>query len=165
MSHRNCHINLLIPTALLLVLAISIVSCNTTRKSEAIEKSTVEKFAFDFVESDDLTFILKEAKAQHKLVFVDVYTTWCLPCKMMDKTVFNNEETADMFNDKFINYRVDAEQDNGLIVAFNYDVTKYPTLLFLNAKGEVLERNEGAANIDEMITMANKAIVQNEQGH
>ena len=56
--------------------------------------------------------ILSEAKNQQKLIFVDMYTTWCGPCKAMDKHVFTNAGVGDKFNAAFINYKIDAEKGN-----------------------------------------------------
>ena len=147
-----------------ILLMIILTSCSVTKPTASNVIEPEHNFAFDFIESEDLSAILKQAKAQNKLVFVDVYTTWCLPCKMMDRDVFTHKETADAINSKFISYRVDAEQDNGLIVSFNYDVTKFPTLLFLDAEGEVLERKEGAAYHEELLALAQSALTQREMG-
>ena len=43
------------------------------------------------------------AKAQNKLIFIDAYTTWCGPCKLMAKTVFTEKEVGDFYNSNFIN--------------------------------------------------------------
>ena len=54
--------------------------------------------------------LLAEAKKQNKLIFVDVYTTWCRPCKVLDKDVFPNEKVGEFYNKNFINYKIDAEK-------------------------------------------------------
>ena len=36
--------------------------------------------------------LLAEAKRQNKPIFVDVYTTWCRPCKVLDKDVFRTRK-------------------------------------------------------------------------
>lgn len=41
---------------------------------------------------------VEKAKAEDKYVFVDVYTNWCGPCKMMDNQVFPMKEVGDYFN-------------------------------------------------------------------
>ena len=132
-------------------------SCNSSQKIVNQEIKPVENYAFDFVAAKDLKSVLQQAERENKLVFVDVYTSWCLPCKMMDKNVFTHQETADKINKNFISYKVDAEKRNGLIVAFNYDVKHYPTLLFLDTEGKVLERKDGAAYQSELLTMARSA--------
>ena len=33
--------------------------------------------------------VLAEAKQKKKVVFVDIYTEWCGPCKLMEKNIYN----------------------------------------------------------------------------
>ena len=107
-------------------------SCGGAKSAVNSTPRKIDKFAFDFVESNKLQSVLDLAAAENKLVFLDVYTTWCLPCQMMERDVFTNETTAAIINKDFISYKVDAEKSNGLNVAFQYDVSEYPTILFLD---------------------------------
>ena len=59
----------------------------------------------------DITYkeALAAAKAEKKLVFIDFYTSWCGPCKMMTKNVFPIERTSgDYLNAKFVCVKIDA---------------------------------------------------------
>ncbi len=49
----------------------------------------------------------------NKLIFVDVYTEWCGPCKMMAKDVFPLQQVGEKYNSQFINYKLDAEKGKG----------------------------------------------------
>lgn len=144
----------------LVLLIFTLLSCKS--KKVVIEESPtlISEYAFDFVDSDNLKSVLKLAERENKLVFVDVYTTWCLPCKMMDENIFSHQETADIINKNFISYKVNAEKSNGPIVSFNYDVIEYPTLLFLDSDGKVLERKDGAAFHTEFLDLAKSAVDQ-----
>lgn len=82
----------------------------------------------------------------------------------MDKDVFTHQATADIINKDFISYKVNAEKNNGPIIAFNYDVVAYPTLLFLDTQGNVLERREGAIYHSELLSLAKSALEQVEVG-
>lgn len=133
-------------------------SCSTPKEIVQEDPISIDKkFAFDFVRSEQLTAVLDKADAEGKLVFLDVYTSWCLPCKMMDEDVFTNESTAGVINKDFISYKVDAEKANGPDLALIYEIKSYPTLLFLDPKGRVLERKEGAAYHTELIALADSA--------
>ena len=82
-------------------------------------------------------FIKEMAADQDKPIFIDIYTTWCGPCKKMDKEVFAVEEVGQYFNRHFINYKVDAERGEGIGIARSYRVSAYPSMLFLDADGSV----------------------------
>ncbi|HNW00125.1 MAG TPA: thioredoxin domain-containing protein [Chitinophagales bacterium] len=85
-----------------------------------------------------------KAKAEGKMILVDAYTYWCGPCKVMDKTMFHgNQEVADYINTHFVAYKVECEHDAGVAFARKYKVNVYPTLLFFNSNGELLEKHLG----------------------
>lgn len=102
--------------------------------------------------------ILSEAKKQNKLIFVDIYTTWCGPCKTMATKVFTDPKVGEKFNESFINYKIDAEQGEGINLAKNYAITAYPTYLFVNENGELVYRALGAMPAERFITEADKAL-------
>jgi thiol-disulfide isomerase/thioredoxin len=102
--------------------------------------------------------ILQKAKAQNKLVFVDVYTSWCGPCKRMATQTFPQKEVGDFFNAHFICYKIDAEKGEGIAVAKKYEVTSFPTGLFLTGNGEVAYRFLGAKDAKEFLGEGNKAL-------
>ncbi len=111
-----------------------------------------------FKKSTKLTPLLDLAKAQKKPVFIDFYTTWCGPCKQMDREVFRNRKVANFHNKEFINYKVDCEKGNGRNLASIFNIRAYPTLLFVDHKGNVLERHEGMAYPTKLLDMGEKAI-------
>lgn len=90
---------------------------------------------------------LKEAEKDGKLLFIDFYTTWCGPCKMMEATTFKDAWVVKWLTEKAVSLEVDAEKDEKL--ADKFEVEFYPTLVFLNSKGEVLERINGYVTADE----------------
>jgi thiol:disulfide interchange protein len=83
-----------------------------------------------------LSIVLKKAKIENKLVFVDCYATWCRPCRDMDLETFPDAEVGKFFNKNFICVKFDMEKPEGLKIRKKYNVTAYPTYLFLNIKGE-----------------------------
>lgn len=113
--------------------------------------------------SGSLSNILVEAADRDKLVFVDVYTTWCGPCKFMTSNVFTNAAVVNYMNSTFINAKYDAEQGEGLVVARKYDVDRYPTFLILSQSGELLGRMTGAAPATVFLSRLKKMIKQIEQ--
>ena len=65
-------------------------------------------------EQAEWTAVLSKAKAENKLVFIDVYTSWCGPCKIMVRDIFPQKEVGNKFNASFINFKIDAEKGKEL---------------------------------------------------
>lgn len=144
--------------AIFAFLSISLLmSCGGTKQANE-ETKTTKPFGVSFMESNSLQTVLDKADKKNRLVFLDIYTTWCAPCKMMDQYVFTDPGTKEFMDKNFINYKVDAEKGNGQAVATIYQATTFPTLLFLDKDGKILERREGATSITELKDMANRAL-------
>ncbi|WP_255301857.1 thioredoxin fold domain-containing protein [Butyricimonas sp. Marseille-P3923] len=87
---------------------------------------------------------LKKAKAEKKDVFVDFYTEWCGPCKVMSQKVFTVPEVGDYFNTHFVSCKLNAEASEQAELVKKYGVEAFPTMIFVNVKGEVLRVVRGA---------------------
>lgn len=107
---------------------------------------------------NDLVFdaALKQAAAQKKIVFVDFFTTWCGPCKMLDRTTWQDAKVISLLQDKTIPLRIDAEQNVAL--AKRYQIEAYPTLLLLKPDGSVLDRLVGYRDAALFVTEFNDAL-------
>jgi thiol:disulfide interchange protein len=138
-----------------LCLSLSLFSCNSAKK---VGETPAKPVGVEFVNSEKLSPLLEMANDKDKIVFVDFYATWCLPCKMMDEDVFTDKNISQYFNKNFINYKVDGEKGNGANLALLYQITVYPTLLFLDGDGKVLVRKEGAAYHTELRALAEEAL-------
>lgn len=106
--------------------------------------------------------ILKKAKAEKKLIFFDAYTTWCGPCKLLQKNVFTRDDVASAFNGNFINVKFDMESGEGLMLAKKYPLEGYPTLFFINEKGKVVKQLLGYQKPEDLIKVA-KSLKKKEQ--
>lgn len=100
---------------------------------------------------------LQAARAERKLVFVDAYTSWCGPCKMMDRISFADKTVGQAFNESFINVKINMEKGEGPQLARDYRVSAYPTLLFINHLGELVYRQVGYKSPEELLTVAEAA--------
>lgn len=102
--------------------------------------------------------LLAAAKKQNKLIFVDAYATWCGPCKSMAKEIFPLKEVGSFFNQNFINAKIDMEKGEGVNLAQEYEVTAYPTYLFINGNGELVHKGIGYLPAEEFLTVAQNAL-------
>ena len=97
--------------------------------------------------------ILHLAQKENKLIFMDCYTSWCGPCKALAKNVFTQEKVGEFFNPRFINVKYDMEKGDGKMLNEKYKkyIVGYPTLLLLNAEGDVLQQLAGFKEAYELI--------------
>lgn len=101
---------------------------------------------------------LEKAKRTDKLIFVDAYTSWCMPCKLMDQEVFNLDSVGYFFNANFINLKIDMEKDPRKSIGRMYPVGSYPTYLFVDGKGEEIHRSGSRMDAGAFLTQARFAL-------
>ena len=109
----------------------------------------------DFEQSSWET-ILEQAQTQQLPIFVEMYADYCMPCKMMEKEVFSDHELAHFFNQNFINYKVNMQTEMGQKFSIIYDVQQLPTLLFLDYRGNKLEKLLGVKSKEELIALGKR---------
>lgn len=78
-----------------------------------------------------------------KPIYLDFYTDWCVPCKVMDKEVFQDKLVGDYYNEHFVSYKINAESEIGEVIARKYDIGAYPTSIFLDEDLNVISRKIG----------------------
>ena len=87
----------------------------------------------------DFQEIVKRAGAEKKGIFVDVYTSWCGPCKMMAKNVFTDEKVGEFYNAHFVCVKLDAEKQSEHGFFKKYKAGGYPSFFWLNENGDLLD--------------------------
>ncbi len=103
--------------------------------------------------------ICDKAAAERKYIFVDCFSTWCVPCKWMDKVVYPNDTVGNLLNSSFISVKVQfdtTKKDNEYVqkwyrdaasIRHKYNVNAYPTFLFLTPDGQLLFKDVGAKDV------------------
>lgn len=124
------------------------------KKEDFVKISNKDGVGIEF-QAINLEEAKKLAKETNKLIFIDVYTAWCGPCKLMAKGPFQEEKVGKIFNKKFINLKIDAEKDaDGLFVSRAYSVRAYPTLLFINGDGKLVKNIIGYQSAENLLMHA-----------
>ena len=100
---------------------------------------------------------LAESEKTEKLIFVDAYATWCGPCKKMAKNTFTDETVGDYFNNNFIALKIDMEQPMGREFGQKYPVSAYPTLFFIDSKGETVKKTTGYKDVNKLLSLGEAA--------
>lgn len=113
-------------------------------------------------ETGDWSSVVAKAKKANKLIYVDVYTTWCGPCKVLAASVFPRKAAGDKYNPNFVNYRIDAEQGEGVSLAKQYEVRSYPTHLFIDpvTQKTVYRASGGGADVNAFNHHADVALAE-----
>lgn len=104
---------------------------------------------------------LKTAQSQNKLVFLDIYATWCGPCKMLKQYTFTDAKVGEFFNKNFINVSVDGEKGVGPGLAEKFAIEGYPTLIVADASGKPVLVTAGYLPSDVLLNFANEALKRN----
>jgi len=139
------------------------VKIKDIKDEECVEVKSKPDFLFEFVTMNNLSQVLEHSKNLDKPVFLDINAKWCLPCKLMQRDVYTHKETAAFFNEHFISYMVDMETGEGPDLKLIYDIKMVPTLLWLDSKGRVLVRKEGACYHEELLGLAATALKTTKQ--
>jgi thiol-disulfide isomerase/thioredoxin len=106
-----------------------------------------------FMKNEPWQSVLKKAKEQNRLIFMDCYTVWCGPCKGLVKDIFPQKKVGDYFNANFINVAYDMEKGEGKVLYEKYrkNIIGFPTLLLINDREEVVHQMAGYKEADVLI--------------
>jgi thiol-disulfide isomerase/thioredoxin len=114
-----------------------------------------------FLNDTLLSTVLKKSKSENRLIFVDCYTSWCAPCKNMDRLVYPDESVGIFYNKNFVNVKFDMEKGEGIKIKQTYKVEAYPTFLFLNSKGELIFKAVGYVDPQIFVNLGQNAVKSN----
>lgn len=103
--------------------------------------------------------ITEQARKEKKMIFVDCYTSWCGPCKMLAKNIFTQDSVADFYNGNFVCFQIDMEKGEGPELAKKYSVVAFPTLLYIDAQGELKHCVVGYQQAGELIQNGRNALI------
>jgi thiol-disulfide isomerase/thioredoxin len=89
----------------------------------------------------DFKAATKEAAKTGKIVLVDFYTTWCGPCKLLDKNTWTDAAVIQLLEQKTVALRIDAEKEVAL--SKRYKIAAYPSVLLIKPDGTEIDRLVG----------------------
>ena len=128
--------------------------CCTSMRSGCLAACVVALLgAASQAEGPFLGLSFEEAKAradkERKPIFIDFFTTWCGPCRMLEQQTWKDPKAIEWLGRRTIPLKIDAEKEERL--AGRYRVEAYPTLLFLKSDGMELDRIVGFIEAKEFI--------------
>ena len=104
--------------------------------------------------------VRKEAIAQDKLVFIDLYATWCGPCKAMERDVFSKKEVGDFMDEYFVAAKYDIDKPTRKALAGKHGIRPIPTYLVFNTEGDLLGKITGSMPAEEFTAALRKIIAE-----
>ncbi|WPO78897.1 thioredoxin family protein [Flavobacterium sp. KACC 22761] len=100
----------------------------------------------------------KQAQKEKKLIFVDLYFTGCMPCAQMDKDVFPDPKVASVLSADFVTFKSDIlKEEIGKKLCMKYGVTGFPTFLFINPNGKVIDIASGFQTVEQFTALLQNA--------
>ncbi|GHB56113.1 thioredoxin family protein [Persicitalea jodogahamensis] len=102
--------------------------------------------------------IVKKAKAENKIIFLDAYASWCGPCKLLQKNVFTRSDVGELFNKNFINVKVDMERGEGPQLSRLFPLEAYPTLFFIEPSGKIVRKVIGYRTPEQLIALGKSVL-------
>ena len=99
---------------ILVLLVMCAVAFAAPAKSDAVpmKKASAQKSLVHWM---DYTQALEKAKSDQKLIFVDLYTDWCVPCRIMDANVYSDPTVASLLNTRFYAAKLDADSQDSIV--------------------------------------------------
>ena len=106
---------------------------------------------------------LKDAATGRKYSFVDVYTDWCGYCKQLEATTFKAKPVLAELEKHFESIKFNAESEDVVTwkgkqmtmreLSAAWGVEGFPTMLFLNPKGEIIGSFASFAEAELMVKL------------
>jgi thioredoxin 1 len=128
-------------------------------KATASEHESDTSHGLSFHEGS-LDEALQKAKDENKLIFLDIYASWCGSCRRLKENTFTDRQAGDLYNANFINMALDGEKGEGKILAQKYGVKAYPTLLFIDHSGRVVAEVNGFHNPRRFVELGERVLKQ-----
>ena len=89
------------------LLSATVFAAPNSGKAPVVPQSLVQWIDYDSA--------LEKAKKEPKLIFVDMYADWCIPCRVMDKNVYMDPTVASILNKKFYPVKLDVDSKTPIL--------------------------------------------------
>lgn len=103
---------------------------------------------------DSFPQAIKQAKSEDKIIMIDFSSDWCGWCKKLRQTTFQNSNVMELLKDNFVTAELNVGQEENKNLSNYYNVTGFPTILFVNPDSSEVDRIVGYVLADEFIKKA-----------
>ncbi|MBK8451551.1 MAG: thioredoxin family protein [Saprospiraceae bacterium] len=91
----------------------------------------------------------QKAVLENKIIILEFTAKWCMPCRHMEKTVFENSAVKKFLEQHAVLYKVDIDEQKKLKEEYKIEVL--PTTILMRASGKILSRKEESFNAESFI--------------
>lgn len=129
------------------MLGVGFASCKSTPKTTDTRTAN----SISWSSTATLAEAKQSATEAGKPIFVDLSTVWCGYSKKMKKNLYPDAAVAQAMNAGFIPLALDGEKSDGAELVSTLGINGFPTLLILDAQGNVLKKNTGYLDAQQLI--------------
>lgn len=97
------------------------------------------------------------AKKSNKNVLLFFTGDWCVPCRIMKREVFADQEIMKTINAQVVPVMIDVDDPNAEELVKHYKIGGTPVTILTDAQGEVLDYAVGKIGKTEFLEMLKKA--------
>lgn len=130
---------------------VVILAINTSFAQQSLTLNEHENLVWE----TSFDIAIQKSKIENKPVLVFFTgSDWCMPCKMVDEKLFNTAKFKGYSDDNLILYKADFPRNTDLVsqeakkknnkLQYRYGIDAFPTVVVVNAKGNVLGKKRGA---------------------
>ena len=112
-----------------------------------------QEVPIQFIQNVSWEQLLEKAQNEGKFIFIDVYTDFCSPCKLMDKTVFTQQEVGIYYNQNFINVKMNMLLDAHESFVMKHKLHSAPSLMFFSPNGELIDMEVGYMSAEKFLAL------------
>lgn len=99
-----------------------------------------------------------ETRSVGKKVMVSFTADWCLPCKIMKSSLYNDPEIAALVNENFQPVLIDVDSPLGETWHKTFNIDMLPSILFTSPSGIEFERIKATPSKQEFLTILKRII-------
>ena len=147
---------------------VSLLACFLASPVLAVEKKKSKVHWMSYATA------LEKAKKNPKLIFVDLYADWCVPCRIMEANVYSDPTVASLLNSRFYAVKLNADSQDTIscdgerknvkdCMTQVWELSVLPSFVLLAPKGLSILTVSDSMSPEEMQSLLFKFLVKEEE--